>query len=422
MRHVMERGSVMKKIQVYLKKAFMVLMAVALVGMPISSKVKAAETGEAEYTIKIANSNAPFTSINGQNVIDAINAGCYAFKDYVEQNSGGKIKVEIYDSGVLGGSSEGLTQCMQNVVQACVTGDGELSTLYPKLQVLSVPYLFDNRTEFYSMLDSDWMATLFEDMKGSLGIRLLASSDNGGFRSISNNIREIKTAEDLKGLKIRCMQVPAYTTMLESMGAIATPIAWAELYTSLQTGVVDGEENAPTTILNGSLQEVQKYYTLDQHSISSLVFMMNEEFYGSLPEDLQKVITDGGNIAQLSMRGANNANEELALQGLIDSGLQVYTPTAEEKATFKDASQEPVVEWLKEEIGTDYVDSFMAAVEAAKTGEVVETTAVSSNADETAATSDTNTTTVVAIAVAVVSLLFAAFTMAKSKKKDSAKL
>ena len=78
------------------------------------------------------------------------------------------------------------------------------------------------------------------------------------------------------------MEIPAYTTMLESMGATATPIAWAELYTSLQTGVVDGQENPPANVLNGSLQEVQKYYTLDQHSISSLVLMLNEDFYQTL--------------------------------------------------------------------------------------------------------------------------------------------
>ena len=160
-------------------------------------------------------------------VLDAVNAGCYSFKNYVEQNSGGRITVEIYDSGVLGGSSEGLSQCMQNVVQACVTGDGELSTLYPKLQVLCVPYLFNNRIEFYNTLDSVWMASLFEDMRMELGIRLMASSDNGGFRSISNNTREIKTAADLKGLKIRSMDIPAYTTMLQSMGPTATPNALA---------------------------------------------------------------------------------------------------------------------------------------------------------------------------------------------------
>ena len=93
----------------------------------------------------------------------------FCLKNYVEQNSGGRIKVEIYDSGVLGGSSEGLSQCMQNVVQACVTGDGELSTLYPKLQVLCVPYLFDDRTQFYDMLDSEFMASLFNDMRNRAG-------------------------------------------------------------------------------------------------------------------------------------------------------------------------------------------------------------------------------------------------------------
>ena len=380
-----------------------------------------AKAEEAEYTIKIANSNAPFTNIDGQNVIDTVNAGCFAFKNYVEQNSGGRIKVEIYDSGVLGGSSEGLSQCMQNVVQACVTGDGELSTLYPKLQVLCVPYLFDDRTQFYDMLDSEFMASLFNDMRNQLGMRLLASSDNGGFRSISNNVRPIRTADDLKGLKIRSMEIPAYTTMLESMGAVATPIAWAELYTSLQTGVVDGQENPPANVLNGSLQEVQKYYTLDQHSISSLVLMMNEDFYQSLPADLQQVVDRGGRLAQESMRGANCANEELALQALQDSDMEVYIPTAEEKETFKEAAQEPVLEWLRGEIGSEYADEFMAAVEGVKKGEGILTSEEKvMEQQQTGSGTQGNTIVVGACIVAVFSVLFGIFTVVRTKRKGEA--
>lgn len=373
---------------------------------------------KAEYTIKIANSNAPFTKINGQEVIDSVNAGCYAFKNYVEQNSGGRINVEIYDSGTLGGSSEGLSQCMQNVVQACVTGDGELSTLYPRLQVLCVPYLFDNRTQFYGMLDSEWMGSLFEDMRGQLGIRLLASSDNGGFRSISNNKKEIRTANDLKGLKIRCMEIPAYTTMLESMGATATPIAWAELYTSLQTGVVDGQENPPSNILNGSLQEVQKYYTLDQHSISSLVLMINDDFFNSLPEDLKMVVSEGGLIAQSSMRGANNANEELAMQGLQESNMKIYIPNEEEKLTFKEASQEPVLLWLKGQIGDEYVDSFMKEIDNIKNQEVSEFGgSISHNADLSVSSSQ-NSIVVGMLIITIFSALFGIFTLVRTKKND----
>ena len=342
------------------------LMGMATVVAMSAMITSGAAAADAEYTIKLANSNAPFTDIDGQSVIDAVNAGCFAFENYVEQASGGRIEVEIYDSGALGGSVEGLQQCMQNVVQACVTGDGELSTLYSKLQVLSVPYIVDDRVEFYNLLDSDFMQDLFAGMQDELGIRIVAASDNGGFRSISNNSHAIHSAEDLSGLKIRSMEVPAYQIMLESMGATATPIAWAELYTSLQTGVVDGEENAPTTILNGSLQEVQKYYTLDQHSMSSLVLAVNEGFYESLPEDLQEIVTKGGKIAQISMRGANCANEDLALTALMESDMEVYIPTAEEKETFKAASQDKVLEWLKGEVGEELTDGFMEAVAAVK--------------------------------------------------------
>lgn len=102
-----------------MKKMVRGLMGMATVVAMSAMITSGAAAADAEYTIKLANSNAPFTDIDGQSVIDAVNAGCFAFENYVEQASGGRIEVEIYDSGALGGSVEGLQQCMQNVVQAC---------------------------------------------------------------------------------------------------------------------------------------------------------------------------------------------------------------------------------------------------------------------------------------------------------------
>ena len=100
--------------------------------------------------------------------------------------------------------------------------------------------------------------------------------------------------------------------------------------------------------------------------MSSLVLAVNEGFFESLPEDLQKVVENGGKVAQISMRGANCANEDLALTALMESDMEVYIPTAEEKETFKEASQQPVLEWLKGEVGEELTDGFMEAVAAVK--------------------------------------------------------
>lgn len=217
----------------------------------------------------------------------------------------------------------------------------------------------------------------------------------------------------MAGLKIRTMESPIYTKMLESFGASATPMAYSELYSALQTGVVDGQENSPGTTFNGSFYEVNKYYILDGHAISSIFLYMNSSFFNKLPADLQKIVTEAGTTATYAMRGTNCANEALALEALSKNGMEVYSPTAEEKESFK-SCQEPVIQWMKEQIGDDTVDKFMAAVDAVKAGEATEADANTTNA----ASSSMNTVTYIAIGVAVVAVLVAVFAITRNKKKD----
>lgn len=158
------------------------------------------------------------------------------------------------------------------------------------------------------------------------------------------------------------MQSASYITTLETLGATPTALAFSELYSALQTGVVDGQENAPLVMLDNSIYEQQKYYSLDGHSISPAFLIVNEAWLRSLPEELQTVVLDGGRMAQTAARGTIAASEGLALNLLTDKGVEVYAPSAEEKETFK-VVQEPVMEWLKGEIGEEPVTAFMTALE-----------------------------------------------------------
>jgi TRAP-type C4-dicarboxylate transport system substrate-binding protein len=203
---------------------------------------------------------------------------------------------------------------------------------------------------------------LFEDMAKKSGLRVLAIFDNGGFRSFSNNRKVVRTAQDMRGLKMRTMTIPVHMELVKSLGAAPTPIAWLELYNALQTGVVDGQENSASTILGGSLQEVQKYYTLDEHFLGSAMIVTSEKWLRSLPRDIQDGIIKAGKIAEYAARGTSRANDSLALEEVIKSGVQVYFPTPSEKKTFSDAAQMPVIEWLKKNIDPTIVDKVLAAV------------------------------------------------------------
>lgn len=399
----------MKKI----KKLLAILAVLTLMTGCLSTTAMA--VSNETYTIKVYCGNAPEISLGSYNALDFIFSGALAFKNYCESNSGGRITVEIYPSAQLGSTQEALQQCMQGTLECVMGGDGETATLYPNIQAMSIPYLFNNRDEFYAMQDSEYMKSMYADIEAKLGLKTLAASDNGGFRNFSNNVRPIHSAADMANMKIRTMESPIYAKMLESFGATATPLAFTELYSALQTGVVDGQENSPGTTLNASVHEVNKYYVLDGHAISSVFLYMDVNFYNKLPADLQKVVVDAGKTAQYALRGGNCANEALALESLAANGMEVYAPTAEEKETFR-VCQEPVIEWLKEQIGAETVDEFMAAVETVKTG--AETGVSTTIGTDGGTAGGMNTVTYVAIAVAVVAVLFAGYTMSKNKKKD----
>lgn len=392
------------------------LLSVAIILVMLFSCLSITAMADSDYTLKVYCGNAPQTNLGDYQALDFIYAAALAFKNYCESNSSGRITVEIYPSSQLGSTQEALQQCMQGTLECVFAGDGETATLYPNIQCMSIPYLFNNRDEYYAMLDSEYMQGVYADIQSQLGLRTLASADNGGFRNFSNNIRPIHSAADLNGLKIRTMESPIFTKLCESFGAAATPMAYSELYSALQTGVVDGQENSPGTTLNGSFYEVNKYYVLDGHSISSIYLYMNNALIESMPVDLQEIVMAAGKTATYALRGGNCANEALALTSLASHGMEIYSPTAEEKESFK-VCQEPVVEWLKGQIGADVVDEFMAAHAAILAGE--ETTAASATA---AVASTSNTSVYVAYAVAAVAVIFAAFVLVKSKKKDEAEV
>ena len=326
---------------------------------------------EPRYSIRLACSSTEYTAI-GQNTVMNFNyAAQLAFKNYVESASNGQIEVNIYTNSSLGNASEILLQCMQGVIECSTAGDSDLSNYYPEIQMFSLPYAFDDRAEFYDFLDGPYMEKMYEEIAAKTGVRIIAGFDNGGFRNFSNNIRQIHTAEDLKGLKIRCMQSAAYITTLETFGAVPTGMAFSELYSALQTGVVDGQENAPLVMLDNSIYEQQKYYSLDGHSICPAFLIVNEKWLRSLPEDLQAVVLEGGEMAQTAARGTITSTEGIALEFLEEKGVEIYTPNDSERESFKIA-QEPVTKWLISELGEEDVAEFQEAL--TKTAESSEDT------------------------------------------------
>lgn len=287
-------------------------------------------------------------------------------KNEIEVRSGGRIKVELYPGGQLGGIESMVNQVRQGVIQGCDPSEGHFAPVYPEIQVFSIPYLFAEREIAWKVMDGPFGQKMIEDMAQKTGLRALHWSENGGFRHYSNSKREIRSPKDMEGLKMRTMNIPLHMKIVSDLGGSPTPIAWAELYTSLQTGVVDGQENAIATFLVPKLEEVQKYIVLDGHVYSVNTVVINEKWYQSLPDDLKRVIQDAQRIALAVNRGLTVTNEVMGMEYLRSKGVVLYKPTKEEKQQFKELTQASAIQWLKEKIDPAWVDGILEATKQAE--------------------------------------------------------
>ncbi len=276
------------------------------------------------------------------------------FKGYVERASQGRIKVEIYPAGQLGNFRDLLEGAMMGNIQSVSIDSAGLSGLYPKINLLNMPGLFQSVEESVYLLNSQWGQNLVEDVTQKLNLKIVSMAPKG-FRHFTNNIRELRTPEDAKGIKFRVMESPIFINMVEDLGAIAEPIPSAEMYSAIQQGVVDGQENPIVSIRQDLTFEVQKYMTLDGHTASFCFVLLDNNFFKNLPTDLQEIVLAGAERGTIVMRVMQMLQEEVGLKYLADY-LEIYNPTPEEAAKWQEAVRPSGEAYLREQLGDDVVD------------------------------------------------------------------
>jgi len=329
-------------------------------GAASSGAASSGESGDKAVTIKLGWAETAERSGH------ALSEAAYTFKETVEALNS-SITVELYPAAQLGDAASMLTQVDNGSLEACMSiSNGQFATsYYPDLGFLDIPYMFESAQEAYDLLEptGDFFKDLQADIVADTGIRPLVFF-NEGLRHITNSKREITKPEDVAGLKIRTMSVTAHMKMFEALGALPTNVSWGELYTALQTNLVDGQENPIANAVYISAWEVQDYMTLDGHVCLCGLFCMNEEFYQSL-SDAQKAAVDQGALKALEAEYAMySANEAANLQKLKDEGLKVTELTSEQIAAFRDACQPQVLEYLRGAMDTpELLDKAIKAVE-----------------------------------------------------------
>ncbi len=292
-------------------------------------------------------------------------AAALAFKEYVEENTGGSVRVELYPASQLGDADTVLQGLQLGTIELGVVHDGPIAEFFPPIELISTPFLFENQQVAYQVFDGEFGEYFGERMLAEAGIRHMAFADNG-IRHFTNNVRPIRTPEDMQGLTIRIQPSPVYQRLIESLGASAITVPWTELPTALQQGVVDGQENGVTNILAASLYQYQRHVSLNGHVYSVHLYLMNPDFYDSLTADEQQVIDEAIVIARDIHREMTSEQDLNAEEILTGVGMEVAVLSSEEIAAFRELAQPPVLEYLVGRVGQEWVDRVVEAVEAAQ--------------------------------------------------------
>jgi len=338
------------------RKRFFLIVVTAL----ILSFSAAFSVNAQQYTIKFSWAD-PADPLK-----QSTSAYALVFKQEAERLSGGKLKVELYPAGQLGDQRSSTEQVARGTIQMTNISSGVLASLYfPKLEVLDMPFLFTSREHANRVLNvttNPFMTSLNNELIKSTGIRLLNVVPFGP-RHLTNSVRRIKSPADVKGLKIRTMEIVPHQKLIESMGGTAVPIPFLELYTALQTHVVDGEENTIQNMIAQNLFEVQKYLTISNHLMGVGATLINEKFYQSLPIDVRAALLEADHVAQMVYNGVAQILDATGIEVLKEKGMDIYYPTPAEYKAFQDVAIPYVRKYMEQRVGASFVNDFLKSVD-----------------------------------------------------------
>lgn len=292
-------------------------------------------------------------------------AAALAFESCVEETTAGSIDVEIYPAGQLGNATSALEGLRFGTLEMAVVHDGGISSVYEPFDIFALPYLFPDHETAYEVLDGPFGDRFAEAMLEETGIRLLAYADNG-IRHFTNSVKPIASPEDMRGLKIRVQPAPVFIALVESLGANPSAIDWAELPAALAQGTVDGQENSVTNIIAGSLYQSQRHVTLDGHVYSLHAYLMSDAFYQGLSDEEKEAVDTCVVQARDIHRDMTREQDLSAEKVLAELGMEVYVPTGEEVAAFREIAQPAVREHLEAAVGEEWVSGLLGAVEEAE--------------------------------------------------------
>ncbi len=338
-----------------IKKLLVLVLVFALLGTMLvgcggsdSEPAAEGETPQEKIVLKLGHTGAPDHPYQ---------KAAEMFAGIVAEKTDGMVEVKIFPADGLGKQKELVEGAQLGTVDMVLTSDVLLSGFEPKMGALNLPFLFEDYDHVVSALNGE-AGDALSDALYEKNLKVVGWWENG-FRHISNSKRPIEKPEDLEGLKIRTPSGTVFVDTFNMMGASATPMSFGELYSALQLGTVDGQENPTTHVLTQKFYEVQDYLSLTYHIHVAEPLMMSRAVYDSLPAEYQTILLDAGEEVSKWSYQTTKESEAAEIEEIKATGMNVTVPDVE---AFREATK-VVYDKYEEQFGKDFLDMLRNAGE-----------------------------------------------------------
>jgi len=266
----------------------------------------------------------------------------------VEERTDGAMHIDVFANGVLGNERDVIEGMQLGIVDISCMSTGALASFSPSFMALDLPFLFDSRENVYKVLDSEIGREMLDDLSDNMMVGI-AFWENG-FRDISNSKRDVVVPEDLKGLKLRTLENELQMDTFTTLGANAIPMAWGEVYTALQQGTIDGQENPLATIYLNKIHEVTTHISLTEHFYAAAPVVMSKKIYDKLDPEYREILVAAIEEVTDYEREISAQSDVDYLKSLKEDGVKIVEDI--DKKLWREACQ-PVYDEYKEQIGEE---------------------------------------------------------------------
>lgn len=350
------------------KKVLAVLMVAALAvsvvtgcGGSSSPSKSGSASASASGSTSAAAAGGEYAMKSGSTTPDThpYNLGMNRLNELLQEKTNGAVSVDHFGSSQLGGERDLIEGLQLGSVQMCCISTAPLSGFTDSFLVFDLPFIFETNEQARAVMDSDVGTEILNSVEdqGLVGVCWFEN----GFRNVTNNVRPINKPEDLKGLKIRTMENQMHMAAFQIMGADPTPMAMGEVFTALQQGTIDGEENPVPIVESNKLDEVQKYNSLTGHLFSPAPVFISKDYYDGMPEEYQKAVMEAG---KESVDYQREQIDEQTASGIEVMKERTGMETNEvDKSLFKDATAPLYDQYIKDESGCVNPDIYKRVME-----------------------------------------------------------